>query len=127
MHQLKFNADYADRPRLRGTIGVDLKRAEPWSLGLVALTLRDLVEGDITLGHGASKGYGACQAVITSVSPPSQFGNCTQWAKDWGLPGLNWDRSPISLLSSDEIKYALEAALVDLHDRLGSNQGLTYA
>ena len=36
-------------------------------LGLLALTLRDLIEGDIPLGFGASKGYGACHATITSL------------------------------------------------------------
>jgi CRISPR/Cas system CSM-associated protein Csm3 (group 7 of RAMP superfamily) len=65
----KFDAKSSYRPTLRGTIGVDMERlakanAEAWGLGLVALTIRDLLEGDITLGFGSSKGYGACRAEI---------------------------------------------------------------
>ena len=40
----------------------------------------------------------------------AHFGGCTQWAEDWGLPGLDWDR-PIALLDTDEVKYAMESAL----------------
>ncbi|MBI5328188.1 MAG: hypothetical protein HZB80_07845 [Deltaproteobacteria bacterium] len=58
----KFDADYADRPVLEGTIAIDMTRlrktkAIGWGLGLVALTLRDMIEGDVTLGLGTSKGY----------------------------------------------------------------------
>lgn len=67
----KFDADYADRSVLGGTITIDIDRlkksgAGEWGLGLIALTLRDLMEGDITLGFGAAKGYGVCKAEITS-------------------------------------------------------------
>jgi CRISPR/Cas system CSM-associated protein Csm3 (group 7 of RAMP superfamily) len=62
---LKFNAQSAYRPRLAGTLAVDLEAldragAGPWALLLVALVLRDLKEGDIPLGFGVAKGYGAC-------------------------------------------------------------------
>lgn len=65
----KFDADYADRPKLSGTMSIDIDRlrtagAEDWGLGLIALTLRDLIDGDITLGFGASKGYGSCTTEI---------------------------------------------------------------
>ncbi len=33
-------------------------------LGLVALVLRDLAEGDVAIGHGASRGYGAVRAEL---------------------------------------------------------------
>lgn len=65
---LKFNAVAVYRPMLTGTMSVHLdRRVEPWALGLLALTLRDLIEGDIPLGFGAAKGFGACRAVITGV------------------------------------------------------------
>jgi CRISPR/Cas system CSM-associated protein Csm3 (group 7 of RAMP superfamily) len=62
--RLKFNAVAVYRPTLTGTMSVHLHRVEPWALGLLALTLRDLMEGDIPLGFGAAKGYGACRAAI---------------------------------------------------------------
>jgi len=64
---LKFNAEAVYCPTLIGTITIDLKRVEPWGLGLLALTLRDLMEGDIPLGFGAAKGYGACRATIKAL------------------------------------------------------------
>lgn len=60
----KFNADAAVKPRLTGTIGVDLKRAEPWALGLLALVLRDLIQGDMAFGARAAKDYGQCKATV---------------------------------------------------------------
>ncbi|NOY54351.1 MAG: hypothetical protein GXP58_12180 [Deltaproteobacteria bacterium] len=64
-HGAKFNALSVLEPRLTGKITVDCSRTEPWMRGLLALTLRDLIEGDITFGFGATKGYGASRAEIT--------------------------------------------------------------
>ncbi len=75
----KFNAKYAECPNLIGKIRIDLTRlrnASPTitasrgtahdtiaaALGLLALVLRDLDEGDITFGYGSGKGYGNCKA-----------------------------------------------------------------
>lgn len=74
----KFNADSFHRPELRGAIGFDLGRLEKrgsdvWALGLIALTLRDLMEGDIHVGFGASKGYAAVRASIEKISLPSRI------------------------------------------------------
>jgi len=63
----KFNACAVYRPILTGTMTVDLHRIDPWALGLFALALRDLIEGDIPLGFGAAKGYGACRATIRGI------------------------------------------------------------
>ncbi|MEO8382167.1 MAG: RAMP superfamily CRISPR-associated protein, partial [Acidobacteriota bacterium] len=65
----KFNVKAVWRPEFESAMTVNLSR---WStakmsaetrdaaLGLLLLTLRDLADGDMTLGFGASKGYGAC-------------------------------------------------------------------
>jgi len=59
--KFKFQAAFA--PRLTGRITL---RFRPGTLeaelgpGLLALTLRDVLEGDVTFGLGAGKGYGAC-------------------------------------------------------------------
>jgi CRISPR/Cas system CSM-associated protein Csm3 (group 7 of RAMP superfamily) len=65
---LKFNAKSAYQPTFNGYWLIDLERIEPWGLGLLALVIRDLCEGDITFGFGAAKGYGHCQAVLTAWS-----------------------------------------------------------
>lgn len=57
---LKFHGKFAYKPILTGTLNLAMK--EPWMLGFLCLLLRDLAEGDISLGFGASKGYGACRA-----------------------------------------------------------------
>lgn len=65
----KFNARSSYRPVLRGSLRVDLDAldragAGPGALGLLALTFRDLLEGDITFGFGAAKGYGSCTVEV---------------------------------------------------------------
>lgn len=71
----KFNAQSAYRPTLRGQISFDLQAisriaTDCWPLGLLALTLRDLIEGDIKFGYGAAKGYGVVRANIETISLP---------------------------------------------------------
>ena len=60
----KFNAKAIYQPVFHGCLEIDESRLPPSGLGLMALTLRDLMEGDITLGFGAAKGYGTCTAKI---------------------------------------------------------------
>jgi CRISPR/Cas system CSM-associated protein Csm3 (group 7 of RAMP superfamily) len=55
----KFNAKPWVSPLMKGTVA--LRNDKPWALGLLALALRDLIEGDLTFGYGAAKGYGACR------------------------------------------------------------------
>lgn len=67
---LKFNAELAGMTALTGSLTVDLtrlKKVDPQgaSLGLLALVLRDLAEGDIPLGSGSAKGQGFCNATVT--------------------------------------------------------------
>ncbi len=70
---LKFDADSYYRPSFRTTLRVDVKalqlaipdlaaQEEAWLL--LGLTLRDLAQGDITIGYGAAKGYGTCNATV---------------------------------------------------------------
>jgi CRISPR/Cas system CSM-associated protein Csm3 (group 7 of RAMP superfamily) len=80
---LKYDACGFERPVIRGKLSLDLaslkalhaKGANPKVFAdndgsfadlflLLAFTLRDLEEGDIRFGFGASKGYGACRAKI---------------------------------------------------------------
>ncbi|MBK8809435.1 MAG: hypothetical protein IPN69_01705 [Acidobacteria bacterium] len=72
-HSAKFNATTRFRPKLKGSIKIDLNAFSRTgdrnaALGLLVLTLRDLAEGDITFGLGSAKGYGRCRASITGVT-----------------------------------------------------------
>lgn len=88
---LKFKAKSFWKPVLRGCLSIDVEKLETigslWSLGLLALTLRDLVEGDIALGFGAAKGYGAVEArLIPSGAPWSRLPRAWRdriGEKDW--------------------------------------------
>ncbi|MFZ1415820.1 MAG: RAMP superfamily CRISPR-associated protein [Defluviicoccus sp.] len=68
----KFKARVAEAPVMEGRLSLRLTRPREtvshyharWALGLMALVLRDLVEGDITFGYGAAKGFGACTVTI---------------------------------------------------------------
>ncbi len=68
---LKFNAKAVPEPELEGIIYIDMDRINPCGLGMLTLTFRDLIEGDITFGFGSSKGYGACTAEIIDITIPS--------------------------------------------------------
>ena len=65
--QLKFNADSRFGPTLEGKLVIETGRIDSASRKLLALTLRDLIEGDIPLGSRASKGYGALTGRILSI------------------------------------------------------------
>jgi len=73
----KFKVAFAWRPKLEGRITVDLGRLRlaengESSLALLAFALRDLHEGDIAVGYGASKGYGTAsieEFTVTGGTP----------------------------------------------------------
>lgn len=82
----KFKAKTIYKPRFQGRIELDLERllkiessgenTEKWALALIALTLRDLKEGDITFGYGAAKGYGTCEWITEgSIWEGTEFRN----------------------------------------------------
>jgi CRISPR-associated protein (TIGR03986 family) len=60
----KFNAEACWQPHFDATLRLSepLDRA---ALGLLALALRDLEDGDLTIGFGAAKGYGSCTATVS--------------------------------------------------------------
>jgi len=64
----KFDVEAFWKPEYKGSILID-GNVDRASLGLLALTLRDLEEGDLTFGFGAAKGYGDCRATVTWPAP----------------------------------------------------------
>jgi len=82
----KFDADLAGITILTGTLTVDLGRlgkVDPThaSLGLLALVLRDLAEGDIPLGSGSAKGQGFCRLAenVSGTHGGRTFGTLKEW------------------------------------------------
>lgn len=66
----KYNALVFQVPSLTGTLAIDLPDDNDMArriLGAVVLTMRDLIEGDITFGYGETKGFGECTAEIVSL------------------------------------------------------------
>lgn len=64
----KFCSVYARKPVFETTIRIDQRGIDELSLGLVKRALRDLCDGQISIGWGGSKGYGlfkceVCDAV----------------------------------------------------------------
>jgi CRISPR/Cas system CSM-associated protein Csm3 (group 7 of RAMP superfamily) len=80
----KFDADLAAPTTLEGALELDLDRLEKVdpdfaSLGLLALVLRDLAEGDIPLGSGSSKGQGFCTAEASVLHNGESFPSLAEW------------------------------------------------
>lgn len=82
----KFNAQGFIDPVLKGSIAIDTSRIKPEEAGLLALTLRDLIEGDITFGFGSAKGYGSCTAKVVSGTLPK----APEWLKKHGMEKIIW-------------------------------------
>lgn len=55
----KFDAVVLWQPKFR--VRLFLENPKPWELGWLALVLRDLHDGLITVGFGAAKGFGECR------------------------------------------------------------------
>lgn len=84
---LKFNANLARETKLTGTLTVDLERLklvdpELASVGLLALVLRDLAEGDVSIGSGSAKGQGLCTADATVKENGREFRALQDWFRD---------------------------------------------
>lgn len=64
----KFDAEQCDNRIFEGKITLKSDRLPPGkkqaALGLLALVLRDLEDGDIRIGSGSAKGLGECRATI---------------------------------------------------------------
>jgi CRISPR-associated protein (TIGR03986 family) len=69
----KFDVDAYWQPLYKGRLCF-APGSDEASLGLLALALRDLAEGDVTIGFGAAKGFGACQADVewSDATTPQQ-------------------------------------------------------
>uniref|UniRef100_UPI004055A0E3 TIGR03986 family type III CRISPR-associated RAMP protein n=1 Tax=Candidatus Electrothrix sp. TaxID=2170559 RepID=UPI004055A0E3 len=68
----KFAVQHSESPCFQGRITVS-GRVNESGKGLFALVLRDLREGDITFGFGASKGYGQVEPSSVRITPHEQL------------------------------------------------------
>lgn len=98
--QLKFNATSRYQPILKGQLSIDLARlayadAGGWAIALLVLVLRDLVEGDIRLGFGSAKGFGALHAKIFNLR-----------IHDWdSIPSLYTEDLKIDRIAMEELVW----------------------
>lgn len=69
-----------------------LNAPQAWELGCLILLLRDLAEGELTIGFGAAKGYGKAQAVDfhwqIGVITPDDFPGDAALLTDFNLSGI---------------------------------------
>ena len=80
----KFNAELAGMTTLTGVLSLDLARlrkVDPklCSLGLLALVLRDLAEGDLPIGSGSAKGQGLCMGEAKVMENGSPYPTLGEW------------------------------------------------
>jgi CRISPR/Cas system CSM-associated protein Csm3 (group 7 of RAMP superfamily) len=113
----KFNAKSIYRPKLSGSISVNLKALERagagrWALGLLTVTLRDLIEGDVRLGFGAAKGYGSVRAEITATQLPA-WGDCPDLFKA-DLLEDQWQLDVFNILSDDDLRIVMQFWVTEL-------------
>ncbi len=66
----KFKFEVFERPTLTGDVRVEIEdsRAGIAALGLLAMGIRDLCQGDLAFGYGTYKGFGSCTAQITACT-----------------------------------------------------------
>jgi len=72
-----YNVNAQDGGVYAGELALEAEKLEDWSRGLLLLVLRDALEGDLTVGWGKARGYGAFRLALQSKG---------RWIADW--PGL---------------------------------------
>lgn len=88
VEQRKFNARSLVGATFDGSLHLAPKRledcgADVYALGLLALVLRDLSEGDMPFGSKAAIGYGACEAAFLQDDRELTF---TEWMRQLPAP-----------------------------------------
>jgi CRISPR/Cas system CSM-associated protein Csm3 (group 7 of RAMP superfamily) len=107
----KFNAASVYKPQLNGTMRINLRAlqlagAGDWAAGLLALTLRDLIEGDVRFGFGAAKGYGTVMASV-QVSNLPKWEDCSEIFQTGVRPDA-WNTQTINAFSDKDLKTAVQ-------------------
>jgi CRISPR-associated protein (TIGR03986 family) len=105
----KFDACYADRPTLKSRLTLDLIGLEPPDIALLALGLRDVCEGKVTFGFGASKGYGEASGTIRTFK---YSGIDSRWGVPQSLLSGRFDGDAIKWLSDNLLKQVKADAQV---------------
>lgn len=108
----KFNAASVYKPQLNGKIKINLLAlqragAGGWAAGLLALALRDLIQGDIRFGFGAGKGYGTTRAHLALIGLPG-WNACPDEFKN-GINENLWSIGTLNALTDNALRSALRA------------------
>jgi CRISPR/Cas system CSM-associated protein Csm3 (group 7 of RAMP superfamily) len=117
----KFNARAIYRPRLSGSISINLEAlaragAGCWALGLLTLTLRDMIEGDIRFGFGAAKGYGIARAKIALDQLPT-WNDCPDIFKA-DLREDQWRLDSLNTFSDDDVKTVMQLWVMETSENV---------
>jgi len=130
----KFDLETAAGVQVAGEIHLEIGpyRLEEWGLGLLALTLRDLLWGDVPLGFASGRGLNEYRARLTSVErfwiqPPAPFageGLAAEGApgsRSWKAPeaGRPGDPSALAQAIGPEWQERLESWVERLEELLG--------
>ena len=105
----KFDALALWKPQF--SVRLFLDNPEPWELGWLALTLRDLQDGLATVGFGRAKGFGQCTVEDRKLTIGILHSN------DFPLPQLKSDKA-------DATVQAASAAGKRFRDASGTTSGL---
>jgi hypothetical protein len=92
-------------------------------LGLLALTLRDLIEDDIPLGFGAAKGYGACHAAITDIRIVGLDAQSPHWSLLEHNDATHIDFNQLDFTIQpplEEVQFVIAEAIKAFHDKVDS-------
>lgn len=96
-----------------------MSRIRAGHAGLLILTLRDLLEGDIQSGFGRSKGFGSFQGKITTVTLPQ---NHPDWMEEClSLCDNLDDLSSTALPLSESQVMPLEILVDDFNKEVKTN------
>jgi CRISPR/Cas system CSM-associated protein Csm3 (group 7 of RAMP superfamily) len=126
----KFNAELRTGVTLVGEIHLEIgrHRLESWSLGLLALVLRDLLLADIPMGFGTAKGFNEYTARITGIDrywlrPPAAFAGLAgldsrPGEKTWAPSSPLDSPATAGALAGDDLGERLTSWILELHRQL---------
>lgn len=121
MEGMKFNVKSAYSPTLIGSISLNLTALEQlksngWPFGLLALLLRDLIEGDIHFGFGASKGYGSVRVKIEDVNLPG-WSACPSFLKEY-IQEEQWQKFTVDHVFDKSWQETTQLCVIELEDQV---------
>ena len=89
-------------------------------IGLLALTVRDLMEGDVRVGFGSAKGYGEINAAIGGLALAAWGAVPETFAQDLSEASLRGVSTSAAPGADGELGEYLQYALLELEEKIES-------